>query len=149
MNGILHLTITTPTTVLVDATEVTSVRAEDDSGGFGILAGHDNLLTVLSASVVRWRDLDGQEHYCAQSGGVLTVAQGNRVLVACREGTCGDVLSKLQDDVVLMRTAAIESDRKSRVEQTRLHANAVRQLMRFMRPDAVGAAPLSERGPSR
>jgi F-type H+-transporting ATPase subunit epsilon len=149
MNGTLHLTITTPTTVLVDAAEVTSVRAEDDSGSFGILAGHANLLTVLSASVLRWRDLSGQERYCAQSGGVLTVADGSRVLVACRQGTCGDELSKLQDDVLSMRAAAIESDRKSRVEQTRLHANAVRQLMRFMRPDAVGASPVSERGPSR
>jgi F-type H+-transporting ATPase subunit epsilon len=149
MNGTLHLTITTPTTVLVDAAEVTSVRAEDDSGGFGILAGHANLLTVLSASVLRWRDPSGQELYCAQSGGVLTVADGSRVLVACRQGTCGDELSKLQDDVLSMRAATVESDRKSRVEQTRLHANAVRQLMRFMRPDAVGASPLSERDQSR
>lgn len=149
MIGKLHLTITTPTTVLVDAAEVTSVRAEDDSGGFGILAGHANLLTVLSPSVLRWRDLTGKERYCAQSGGVLTVTDGSRVLVACRQGTCGEVLSKLQDEVLLMRAAAVESDRKSRVEQTRLHANAVRQLMRFMRPDAAAAGPLSERGPRR
>ena len=149
MNSKLLLTITTPTSVLVDAAAVVSVRAEDESGGFGILAGHADLLTVLSASVLRWRDLSGQEHYCAQSGGVLTVADGSRVLLACRQGTCGDELAKLQDDVLLMRTAAIESDRKSRVEQTRLHANAVRQLMRFMRRDAVVDGSLSERSQSR
>jgi F-type H+-transporting ATPase subunit epsilon len=134
MNSNLHLTITTPTDVLVDAPDVTSVRAEDESGGFGILAGHANFLTVLSASVVRWRDPSGAEHYCAQGGGVLTVADGNRVLIACRQGACSEVLSELQNEVGLMRAAALESDRKSRVEQTRLHVNAVRQLMRIMRP---------------
>jgi F-type H+-transporting ATPase subunit epsilon len=59
------------------------------------------------------------------------------------------VATNSQNCRLSMRAATIESDRKSRVEQTRLHANAVRQLMRFMRPEAVGASPVSERGQSR
>jgi F-type H+-transporting ATPase subunit epsilon len=148
MNSNLHLTITTPTAILVDVPDATSVRAEDESGGFGILAGHANFLTVLSASVVRWRDLKGAEHYCAQSGGVLTVADGNRVLIACRQGARGEVLSQLEDEVRAMQASVVESDRKSRVEQTRLHANAVRQLMNFMRPDKAGPGSPSAKAPS-
>ena len=82
MSKALHLTITTPATVLVDRTDVRSVRAEDDSGGFGILPGHTDLLTVLPASVVRWRNGDGVTHYCALRGGVLTVSGGRRVAIA-------------------------------------------------------------------
>ena len=59
MTDALHLTITTPATVLVDRDDVARVRAEDESGGFGILPGHADLLTVLPASVVRWRSGDG------------------------------------------------------------------------------------------
>ena len=51
MRGALHLTITTPMAMLVDAADVRSVRAEDESGHFGILPGHSDYLTALPASV--------------------------------------------------------------------------------------------------
>ena len=56
MSAGLHLTVTTPMEVLVDATGVRSVRAEDASGAFGILPGRADFLTSLPASVLRWRD---------------------------------------------------------------------------------------------
>ena len=40
MTAILHLSITTPMTLLVNETATCSVRAEDISGSFGILPGH-------------------------------------------------------------------------------------------------------------
>ena len=52
MSG-LHLTIATPAAVLVDADGVASLRAEDESGAFGVLPGHADLLTVLPPSVLR------------------------------------------------------------------------------------------------
>ena len=36
----MRLLITTPTTVVVDDPDVVALRAEDDSGSFGILQGH-------------------------------------------------------------------------------------------------------------
>ncbi len=70
------LTITTPSQIVVDRLAVSSIRAEDDSGAFGVHAGHADLVTLLSASVVRWRGEDGSEHYCAIDGGVLVVSGG-------------------------------------------------------------------------
>jgi F-type H+-transporting ATPase subunit epsilon len=131
----LRLTITTPTTVLVDSADVASVRAEDESGGFGILPGHADLLTVLPASVVRWRERSGATRFCAVRGGVFIVSGGERVAIACRQGTTGDDLSALETDVRKMRKAEAEADKSARVEQMRLHAHAVRQLMRYLRPD--------------
>ncbi len=145
MTAGLHLTISTPSSVLVELPDAISVRAEDASGGFGILPGHADFLTVLSASVVRWRDGAGEAHYCAQGGGIFTVTGGNRVLVACCQGTLGDDLSTLEAQVQAMRAAGIDADRAARVAQTRLHANAVRQLMRLLR-DGSGADALIQPG---
>jgi F-type H+-transporting ATPase subunit epsilon len=41
-----------------------------------------------------------------------------------------------------VRAQQREADRKARVAQTRLHALAVRQLVRYLRPNAVTAAPV-------
>jgi F-type H+-transporting ATPase subunit epsilon len=139
----LHLTIATPASLLVDAGDVGSLRAEDLSGSFGVLPGHADLLTVLPPSVVRWTKRGEAQRFCAVSGGVLTVSRGARVSIACRRGTVGDDLAALEAAVVAQRSAELDADRRARVEQTRLHARALRQLMRFLRPTA-GAGPLGD-----
>jgi F-type H+-transporting ATPase subunit epsilon len=145
MSGTLQLTITTPGAVLVETSDVRSLRAEDESGGFGILPGHIDLLTVLRPSVVRWRSEDGVPHYCALRGGVITVTQGRRVAIACRQGKVGTDLATLEAEVRAMQSEEVEAERRTRVEHMRLHARAVRQLMHLLgsgadRP-AGGLAP--------
>ncbi|WP_353476227.1 F0F1 ATP synthase subunit epsilon (plasmid) [Salipiger sp. H15] len=149
MSG-LHLTVTTPMTVLVDETGVTSVRAEDRSGGFGILPGHTEFLTVLPASVLRWRSAGGGLRFCALRSGLLTVENGTHVAVACREGVLGDDLHALEAEVDTLRAADADADRRERVEQMRLHASAVRQLMQYLRPGrpaGPAAGPFAGRAP--
>jgi F-type H+-transporting ATPase subunit epsilon len=140
MNVALHLTISTPAAVLVDIDNVTAIRAEDESGSLGILPGHTDFLTVLSASVVRWRTADAALRFCAVRGGVMTVSQGRHVAIACRRGSIGDNLEKLEREVEALRAAELDAERRARVEQMRLHTRAVRQLMRFLRP---GGRPLA------
>ncbi len=133
MSEALHLTIATPASILVDADDVRSLRAEDSSGAFGVLPGHAELLTVLPPSVVRWTRASEATRYCALSGGVMTVSGGNRVAIACRRGTIGDDLARLEAEVAAQRAAELDADRRAKVEQLRLHARALRQLMRFLR----------------
>jgi F-type H+-transporting ATPase subunit epsilon len=142
MSETLHLTVTTPAQILVASDNVVAVRAEDQSGSFGILPGHADLLTVLVPSVLRWRTADGAARFCAVRGGVFTVSSGRDVAVACREGVVGDSLDELQAKVRAVRAQELEADRKARVEQIRLHALAVRQLVRYLRPNAAPAAPI-------
>jgi len=142
MSGALHLTVTTPGQILVDSGDVAAVRAEDQSGSFGILPGHADLLTVLVASVLRWRTADGTTRFCAVHGGVFTVSAGRNVAVACREGVVGDSLENLEAKVRTVRAEQLEADRKARVEQVRLHALAVRQLLRYLRPNPAPVAPM-------
>jgi len=134
MSGGLRLTIATPASLLIDVDDVRSVRAEDASGAFGVLPGHADLLTVLPPSVVRWTREGERQRYCALSGGVLTVAGGERVAIACRRGALGDDLARLEANVAAQRAAELDADRRARVEQLRLHARALRQLMHFLRP---------------
>ena len=142
MSGALHLTVTTPGQILVDSGDVAAVRAEDQSGSFGILPGHADLLTVLVASVLRWRTADGATRFCAVHGGVFTVSAGRNVAVACREGVVGDSLENLEAKVRTVRAEQLEADRKARVEKVRLHALAVRQLLRYLRPNPAPVAPM-------
>lgn len=137
MSRTLRLTITTPNVVLLDEADVRSVRAEDKSGGFGILPGHADLLTVLPPSVVRWRASDGTERYCAIRRGVMTVRKGEIVSIACRQGVPGGDLRELEAEVESARAAEKEASARARVEETRLHASAVRQLVRYLHPSSV------------
>ena len=85
--------------------------------------------------MLRWTRRDEPTRFCALSGGVLTISGGNRVAVACRRGTLGDDLETLQAAVAAQRAAELDADRRARVEQTQLHARAMRQLMRYLRGD--------------
>ncbi|MEJ0047670.1 MAG: hypothetical protein WDN04_17260 [Rhodospirillales bacterium] len=61
----MRLRITTPLALAVDEPDVRAVRAEDASGGFGILPHHADFLTRLAMSVLSWERADGTRHYCA------------------------------------------------------------------------------------
>jgi F-type H+-transporting ATPase subunit epsilon len=148
MSAALHLTVTTPSQILVESDDVVAVRAEDQSGSFGILPGHADLLTVLVPSVLRWRTADGAARYCAVRGGVFTVAAGRDIAVACREGVVGDSLEDLEAKVRTVRAQELEADRKARVEQVRLHALAVRQLLRYLRPNPAPAVTIEREAAS-
>lgn len=141
MTAAMHLSIATPTQLLVDCSDVHGLRAADDSGGFGLLPGHADFLTVLPPSVVQWRLGDGTVRYCAVRSGVLTMTGGDQISIACRQGVLGGALDALDSDVRSAREAETEADRRARVEQIRLHARAVRQLMHFLVPGPGGQSP--------
>lgn len=134
MSEALHLTIATPSQLLVESKDVRSLRASDASGSFGILPGHADLLTVLPASVVEWREGDGEWRYCAVRAGVFSVSDGEQVAIACRQGVLGHDLASLETEIRRAGAAETEADRRARVEQTRLHAQAVRRLLQYLSP---------------
>lgn len=132
MSELLHLQIATPAAVIVDSEAVTSVRAMDASGSFGILPGHASMLTVLPTSVVEWMEIDGRRRYCAVRGGVLSVSDGAKIAIASRSAVVGASLDELESVVLGTESAEIESNRQARVKQTQLHAQAVRHLVRYL-----------------
>lgn len=149
----MRLLVTTPTALVVDAADVRYVRAEDETGAFGILPGHADFLTVLAVSVISWRDAAGEDHHVAVRGGVLTIRKGNDVEVATREAVGEATLQRLGTAVLrrFQEEAAAESE--SRVSTARLHLATIRQLQRFLesgrQPGPRGALPNLQSGTPR
>jgi F-type H+-transporting ATPase subunit epsilon len=134
----MRLLITTPTAVVIDDPDVVSVRAEDESGSFGILNGHVDFLTALSVSVVSWRQADDRQRFCAVRRGVLSVTNGSEVAIATREAIPGDDLDRLEQVVLARFRDAIEAERIERTESLQLQMKAIRQMVSYLRPERVG-----------
>jgi F-type H+-transporting ATPase subunit epsilon len=130
----VRLTISTPLAVITDSTAVAHVRAEDQTGAFGILPGHADFLTALSLSVVSWRDLKGSEHHVAVRSGTLEVRDGNLITLAAREAIAGDDLKWLQSEVLATFRRRTDDEKKSRTDAQRLYLAAIRQICRYLKP---------------
>lgn len=130
MTGTLSLTVTTPLQIAIRDDAVTSLRAEDASGDFGIRPGHADFLTVIDAGVMRWREAAGEWRFAALRGAILTVTEGRAVRIACREVVTGADLDGLRARVASVRAEALDASRRARAQDMRLHARAIRQMMR-------------------
>lgn len=134
----MRLTVTTPQAVVLDVADVTAVRAEDASGDFGICPGHVDFLTVLTPSVITYRQ-NGVLRHLAVRGGVLTVRDGASVLVATRQAFSGGDLDHLER-VLLDSTAQEAAEEKAgRRHAARLQATVTRLVQRYLHagPDAA------------
>jgi F-type H+-transporting ATPase subunit epsilon len=129
----MKLRIVTPLSIEVDEDSVESLRAEDDSGSFGILTRHADFLTSLSITVVSWTRADGVQRYCAVRRGVLTLFGGREVHIATREAVVGDDIARLDTAVLARFRADLDLERTQRVEGTRLQLNAIRLIMHYLR----------------
>ncbi|MGC1303866.1 MAG: F0F1 ATP synthase subunit epsilon [Caulobacteraceae bacterium] len=125
----MRLLITDPVMVAADHTDVVAVRAEDESGSFGVLEGHADLLTTLSLSVVSWRHADGRTGYCAVRRGVFAVQGGKEVLIASREAHPGEDLNQLAHDVLAGYRARDEAERSTRTSSAKLRMQAIRRIV--------------------
>ncbi|WP_031404800.1 F0F1 ATP synthase subunit epsilon [Thiomonas sp. FB-Cd] len=131
----MRLRIVTPLSVVVDDDGVTALQAEDASGSFGILPHHADFLTSLSVSVVSWRRGEASARFCAVRHGVLTVTGGHDVAIATREAVVAEDLGTLDQSVLERFRAELDAQRTEHVESTRLQLQAIRQIMRHLRPD--------------
>ncbi len=66
---------------------------------------------------------------------MLSVTGGRDIAIATREAVIGDDLATLDQTVLARFRADIETERTEHVESTRLQLNAIRQIMRHLRPD--------------
>jgi len=131
----------TPLAIVVEADDVAHIRAEDESGAFGILTGHADFLTVLAVSVVSWRNGHGIEHYAAVRGGVLHVSGGDTVEIATPEAVRGDDLHQLETDVVTRFRRQLNDERAARIDAQRLYLAAMQQIVRLLRTQRPMSVP--------
>ena len=134
----MRLRIVTPLSIVIEEDGVIALRADDATGSFGILPGHADFLTSLAISVVSWESSNGIRYYCAVRRGVLSVASGQDIAIATREAIPGDNPVTLDETVLARFRTDIETERTEHIESTRLHLNAIRQIMSHLRPDQRG-----------
>ena len=137
----MKLTVTTPLAIIVEADGVAHLRAEDETGGFGILPGHADFLTSLTVSVASWRDARGREHHVAVRGGMLEVGGGNAIVIATPEAVASDDLRQLETEVLARFRRQRAEEQAARTDAQRLYLAAIRQIVRFLRAERVPAAP--------
>ena len=125
----MRLRLTTPTQLLVDR-EVTYVQAEDASGRFGILPGHESYLTALVPSILVYRCEENgtrREAYAAVRKGVLRVS-GEEVQVAVRDAHLGEDLAALQEEIRGNRGKIAERSYRSARSMYQMQVAAWRRL---------------------
>ena len=134
----MRLRVTTPTEVMLDVTEVEHVRAEDETGAFGIQPNHTELIAPLAVSVLSYRIRGGPERHLAVRGGVLRVRGRAMVEVATREAVAGDDLETLQRAVLGNFRARADGEAHARTRAAQLNVAVVRNLYRYVRAGRDG-----------
>jgi F-type H+-transporting ATPase subunit epsilon len=141
----MKLVVATPLAIIVEAGDVAHLRAEDETGAFGILPGHADFLTALAVSVMTWRDERGAEHHAAVRGGMLEVRDGDAIAVATREAVASDDLRRLETEVLTAFRRSATEEQAARTDAQRLYLAAIRQICRFLRSEratAVAGGPV-------
>ena len=126
--------ITTPPALVVDDGDVVSVRARDESGGFGILKGHADFLTALTISVISWTTSDGGERFAAVRRGVLRVRGGDEVSIATREAVTDTSLDHLEQVILTRFREFADAEREARTDSLKLQMRAIKQIVKYLRP---------------
>ncbi len=137
----MRLTVATPLAIVVEADNVVHLRAEDETGAFGILAGHADFLTALAISVASWRDDRGAEHHIALRGGMLEVRGGNTIAIASPEAVPGDDLRRLESEVLAGFRRRLGEEQAARSDAQRLYLAAIRQIVRLIRNERAPVMP--------
>jgi F-type H+-transporting ATPase subunit epsilon len=137
----MRITVATPLAVVAETSDATHLRAEDETGAFGILAGHADFLTALSVSVITWRNTQGAEHHVAVRGGMLEVRDGHTIVIAALEAVVDDDLGRLETEVLARFRRAAEEERAARSDAQRLYLAAIRQICLFLRSERAPAIP--------
>jgi F-type H+-transporting ATPase subunit epsilon len=133
----MKLTVATPLAIVVETDDVAHLRAEDETGTFGILPGHADFLTVLAVSVVSWRDAGGREHFAAVRGGMLAMEDGKEISIATPEAVAGDDLHRLEAEVLADFRHRLAEEEEARSGAQRLYLAALRQIVRYLRPETA------------
>jgi F-type H+-transporting ATPase subunit epsilon len=136
----MKLSVATPLAIAVEADGVVHLRAEDETGAFGILPGHAAFLTALAISVISWRDRQGDEHYVAVRGGMLEVS-GDTIAVASPEAVPDDDLQRLEREVLAGFRRRMAEEQAARTDAQRLYLAAIRQIARYLQGERRQAGP--------
>ena len=110
--------------------DVVSFVGEDTTGSFGILAGHERMLTALVYGLARYRTRDGATHFLLLPGGLLYFLDNQLYLATRRlfmEDNLGLIVGEMEE--TLRREEEALSQLKDNLR--RLEEEMLRRLWRI------------------
>ena len=120
------LEILAPDRVVLES-PIVSLQAEDASGRFCILPGHEDFLTVLEPCVVRYQPESGAEKFAAVDGGVLLLERG-RISIVTRDAVIADRIEEVADAAAAMIKTRRDRARAARSGFSELETTLLREL---------------------
>jgi F-type H+-transporting ATPase subunit epsilon len=101
---------------------VESFVGRDESGGFGILAGHARMMTALTFGLARYRTTDADWQYVALPGGLLYFVDTELTILARRylRGSEFERMTEALERQLLVEEEGLRSLKESlrRIEET-------------------------------
>ena len=95
--------------------QVASFVGWDDSGSFGILAGHGRFMTVLSWGLARFQTMDDVWHYLALPGGLLYFVENTATISTRRflRDDDADRISRALEEQLLVEEDGLRTMKQS------------------------------------
>jgi F-type H+-transporting ATPase subunit epsilon len=111
---------------------VESFVGRDESGSFGILAGHARMMTALSFGLARYRPAGADWQYVALPGGLLYFVD-NELTVSARRYLRGGELERMADALERQLLVEEEGLRTLKESLRRIEEALFRHLLRMKR----------------
>ena len=131
MSRTLRLTVHLPTKMVADV-EVVEVRAEDETGSFGIRAGHEPFLTALTMGLVHYTTSAGEERWLAVDEGIL-LTDGKAVEVYTHDAQVARSPGEVQGLLGQEFAARHEEERDRRNAMAKMQVAAFKMLFGYER----------------
>lgn len=96
---------------------VQSFLGEDESGSFGIFAGHARFMTVLAFGLAQFKMDDGQQHFVALAGGLLFM-RGDLLTLGTRRFVTDVNFERISEK---LRSEIAREERELRATRESLH----------------------------
>jgi F-type H+-transporting ATPase subunit epsilon len=117
--------------------DAVSFVGTDAGGSFGVLAGHERMMTALAWGLARYRTADGAWHYLVLPGGLLYCVQGE-VFLATRRFYQDDDAERIMGQYESQLRAEEEG---LRALKQQIQALEREMLKRLWRMESAEAAP--------
>ena len=127
MEKTFHFQVTTADGAVVD-TQATYASVPLTDGECGILAGHAPMLAALKEGVIHFTTEKGED-YAAVSGGVLSIAD-NEVIILARSAEMAETIDLARAQAAEKRARERIENKNEQIDITRAHMSLNRALAR-------------------
>ncbi|WP_107667942.1 F0F1 ATP synthase subunit epsilon [Cyanothece sp. BG0011] len=117
--------------------EVEQVNAEAKNGAFGLLSNHIDFVTALTASILSYRSVEGEEVFMAIDEGIL-VKCGQTVMVSTGRAVKDANLDRLHQTVAEEFRQLNEQQKMTRTAIARLESGLARGIVEIGREGGEG-----------